>query len=400
MLEGISKKSAVDEISRTVLYLLRGGESGRDVIDLSELLNTKLEKNILDNFDGNISKDEYEELIFRIFKDNELKIGNFYLSEIDSELEELLINQNIREKISINEKIIYKFNIPKEYEKNIKKYILWKYREIAKDYIGDIIYKKISDDMTKQDDLIKICKKEKFKINLLDIQNIINSQTKRYRRTVSDSEYIEQKSQAELAKKPRLGTAISRREKAGDEKRADSGTSAKEQIKQRQIKIVTDRFYKMKSRFIEKFCKTPKFEMIKNVVIDNKRHFIHRSIYGGREVYVTTISEQQDIENVIIEFKRLVRGKKKTEVIDVNEIKNLIESPNGATKFTRRLKLLSDILSFNNFQELVWFLGNFMTEYNNIPKKSAEYIKENFREHVENVDKTLLAYTIKRSIKL
>ena len=40
-----------------------------------------------------------------------------------------------------------------------------------------------------------------------------------------------------------------------------------------------------------------------------------------------------------------------------------------------------------------------MTEYNNIPKKSAIFIKENFRNYVENIDKSLLTYTIKKSLK-
>ncbi len=393
----ITKRDAFEEISKTLLYLLREGEIGDEGIDISNLLNNKLEKDILSNFEGRISKNEYEELIFRIFKAKDVKIGEFHLADIDAELKELQINQNIKGKKLINEKIKIKFNIPEEQEKNIRKYILFQYKDIASDYLRVIIHKKISEGMDDEEELLKVGKKEKFKINVEDIKNIVNTQLRKYQESIVKSDRLAQKFRKVTTKKPRIGTAIKRKQLTSKEKKAEP--DLQNAIKQRQIKTITDRFTKMKARFIEKYCRIPKFNLIENFTLEDKRHLTHRSVYGGREIFVKTITDQQDVENVIVEFKRMIMGKKVTEILDINDIKKLIESPKGFAIFTNKLKLISSVLNFSNFQESIWFLGGFMTEYNNIPKKSAKFIKENFKDYVENIDKSLLTHTIKKSLK-
>jgi hypothetical protein len=156
----------------------------------------------------------------------------------------------------------------------------------------------------------------------------------------------------------------------------------------------------MKIRFIEKYCRPPKFDLIKNVVKDNKMHFLHRAVYGGREIHFLSISSGGEVENVIIEFRKMIMGQKRSDTIDINEMKNMWEKPDGSSIFAKRLKSLNSVLEFSSFQEVIWFLYNSMTEQNHIPKKSAKFIKDNFKNYVEEIEKTLTEQTVQNSLQL
>ncbi|NVM04751.1 MAG: hypothetical protein HWN67_20695 [Candidatus Helarchaeota archaeon] len=374
----ITKKEAVDEIGKTVLFFLRERDKGKEDIDIYDFLDNKLEKSIIENFDGTISKDEYEELIFKIFEVKEIKIGNFYFKDIDSFLEDLVLKHNVRNKSKIIEKIKDEFSVSPEQINKIKKYILMKYRDIASDYLRKIFSRKISEGIVDNEKLIKIGKKEGFKINSEHIENIV----------------IEQKRRFLSKEEPGLKTKDYKKRKY-----TDKGVGEKERLRQRRIKSYIERLNVMKERFIEKYCKAPKFDLIENKIVEGKRNFLHKSTFGGREIYVRSISNEGEIENIIIEFKRMIHGEKKYAKIDIIEIRNILNSPNGLNTFTRKLKSLNSILGFSNFQELVWFFGNFMTEVNYIPKKTARFLKENFRDYVEELDKSLFEYTIHKSFK-
>ena len=368
----ITKKEAVDEINKTVLFLLRERDKGKGEIDISEFLDNKLEKNIIENFDRTISKDEYEELIFKIFKGKDIKIGKFDFKDINSFLEDLILKQNFRDKNKIIEKINDRFNIQQEQVNRIKKYILSRYRYIASDYLKGIFFRELSEGTINDEELLKIGKKERFKVNSEDIKNIIIVQKRKYQ-SEQKLKFIE--------------------------KDKDKISDIEDELHQRRIKSFSERLIKMKTRFIDKYCKTPKFDLIENNVIEGKRNFLHKCLYGGTEIYVRSISEQGEIENVIIEFKRMVKGEKKTAKLDIYKIRSILEEPDGLKTFTQKLKGLNFVLNFPNFQEVVWFLGNFMTEQNYIPQKTAQFLKENFKDHVEKLDETLFKYTIQKSSK-
>lgn len=368
----ITKKEAVDEINKTVLFLLRERDKGKEEIDISDFLDNKLEKNIIENFDRTISKDEYEELIFKIFKGKDIKIGKFDFKDINSFLENLILKQNFRDKNKIIEKINDKFNIQKEQVNRIKKYILRKYRYIASDYLKGIFFRKLAEGIIDDEELLKIGKKERFKINSEDIKNII----------------IVQKRKHQSGQKLKF-----------KEKGKDKISDVEDELHQRRIKSFSERLIKMKKRFIDKYCKTVKFDLIEDNVIEGKGNFLHKCLYGGTEIYVRSIFEQEQIENVIIEFKRMVKGEKKTAKLDIYKIRNILEKPDGLKTFTQKLKGLNFVLNFPNFQEIVWFLGNFMTEQNYIPQKTAQFLRENFKDHVEKLDESLFKYIIQKSSK-
>jgi len=368
----ITKKEAVDEINKTVLFLLRERDKGKEEIDISDFLDNKLEKNIIENFDRTISKDEYEELIFKIFKGKDIKIGKFDFKDINSFLENLILKQNFRDKNKIIEKINDKFNIQKEQVNRIKKYILRKYRYIASDYLKGIFFRKLAEGIIDDEELLKIGKKARFKINSEDIKNII----------------IVQKRKHQSGQKLKF-----------KEKGKDKISDVEDELHQRRIKSFSERLIKMKKRFIDKYCKTVKFDLIEDNVIEGKGNFLHKCLYGGTEIYVRSIFEKEQIENVIIEFKRMVKGEKKTTKLDIYKIRNILEEPDGLKTFTQKLKGLNFVLNFPNFQEIVWFLGNFMTEQNYIPQKTAQFLKENFKDHVEKLDESLFKYTIQKSSK-
>ena len=368
----ITKKEAVDEINKTVLFLLRERDKGKEEIDISDFLDNKLEKNIIENFDRTISKDEYEELIFKIFKGKDIKIGKFDFKDINSFLENLILKQNFRDKNKIIEKINDKFNIQKEQVNRIKKYILRKYRYIASDYLKGIFFRKLAEGIIDDEELLKIGKKERFKINSEDIKNII----------------IVQKRKHQSGQKLKF-----------KEKGKDKISDVEDELHQRRIKSFSERLIKMKKRFIDKYCKTVKFDLIEDNVIEGKGNFLHKCLYGGTEIYVRSIFEKEQIENVIIEFKRMIKGEKKTTKLDIYKIRNILEEPDGLKTFTQKLKGLNFVLNFPSFQEIVWFLGNFMTEQNYIPQKTAQFLKENFKDHVEKLDESLFKYTIQKSSK-
>jgi hypothetical protein len=351
-----TKREAIDEIRRTMLYIISQRNKGKDYIDVSDLLDTKLEKNILDNFNGVLSKEEYERLIFKIFQNEDIQFDKFNLKEINNLLEDLILKQQIRERNKIIDEIKYKFNVPSERINILKKYTLWKYRNVAINHLNKIIFNSLSKGITDEDELVKIIKKEGF------------------RPEVEPKETIKAKS---------VKTDIE-----------------KYDAKQKQVKSVTDRLMKMKIRFIEKYCRPPKFDLIKNVVKDNKMHFLHRAVYGGREIHFLSISSGGEVENVIIEFRKMIMGQKRSDTIDINEMKNMWEKPDGSSIFAKRLKSLNSVLEFSSFQEVLWFLCNSMTEQNHIPKKSAKFIKDNFKNYVEEIEKTLTEQTVQKSLQL
>lgn len=370
----IEKKEALDEISRSLIHIINEGQKGNTIIKTCDLLDTLLEQDILNNFDVTILREEYEDLLFRIFKWKKVKFGEYTCDEVDTFMNELMNTQKITEKNKIFESVIDKFNISSDYINSIRKYVLWKYKEIAYDFIDNVIITNLLAGKTNVDELIEIAKSEGFKISDDDIKNIVEPILKKYQKNV-------------------MPNGISRMPgEIGD-------TGVDDRLIQQQIKTLTDRLMKMKARFVDKYCKSPRFNNVDKKEIEGKRYYLFRCIHLGMEILVHSLIDGNEVENVVIEFKRMIKGTKKGIKIDINEIKEIVASPKGIKQFTQRLKTFNSLLQLANFQEVIFFMGNFFTEQNKIPKKTAKYIKENFRDHVENLDKSLFEYTLQKTIK-
>ena len=367
----IKEKEAFNDISRTLIHIINEGEKGNTIIKPCDLLDTRLELDILDNFDVTIPREEYEDLLFRIFKRKSVRFGEHTCEEVDTFMNELMTEQKVREKNKIFESVIDKFDIPSDYINSVRKYVLWKYNEIAYDSISNVIIKNLRDGKTNIDDLIEIAKNEGFKISDDYIKNIVKPILKKYRRNV-------------------MANGM-----AGEI--GDAGVN--ERLIQQQIKTLTERMTKMKIRFVDRYCKSPRFKNVDKKEIEKKRYYLFKCIHLGMEILVHSLIDGNEVENVVIEFKRMIKGSKRGIKIDINEIKEIMAAPNGIKKFMQRLKTFNSLLQLANFQEVIFFMGNFFTEQNKIPKKTAKYIKENLRDHVEKLDKSLFEYTLQKSIK-
>ena len=368
------KKEALDEISRTLIHIINEGEKGNTIIKTCDMLDTHIGQDILDNFDVTIPREEYEDLLFRIFKWKKVKFGEYTCDEVDTFMNELMNTRKIKEKNKIFESVIDKFSVSSDYINSIRKYVLWKYKEIAYDFIGNVIITNLQAGKTNVDELIEIAKSEGFKISDDDIKNIVEPILKKYQKNV-------------------MPNVISRTPgEIGD-------TGVDERLIQKQIKTLTDRLMKMKARFVDRYCKSPKFINVDKKESEGKRYYLFRCIHLGMEILVHSLIDDNDVENVVIEFKRMIKGSKKGIKIDINEIKEIVASPKGIKQFMQRLKTYNSLLQLANFQEVIYFMGNFFTEQNKIPKKTAKYIKKNFRDHVEKLDKSLFEYTLQKTIK-
>ena len=369
------KIEALDEIGKTILYVIKENEKGNDIIKAWGLLDTELEQNILKNFKGNILLSEYEDLLFRIFKWKGISFGEHSFDDIDSLLNDLMLKQKIREKNKIFESIIDELNVPSNNINSIRKYVLWKYKDIATDYLGLQIIKNIQEGKIDTDELLEIAKGDGFKVADEEIKDIINVIKEKYQKSSQKGRTIE-----------------------GVSKESDE-FGVKSRLIEQQIKNLKDRLQKMKSRYVDKYCKPPKFTVMESKEVEGKRYFLFRCIHLGMEILVHSLLDGTNVENVIIEYKRMIKGSKKGIKIDINELKEIMKSPDGVRSFTQRLKSYNSILQLANFQEVIWFTGNFATEQNKIPKKTAEYIRDNFRNYVEMLDNSLFEYTLQKSIK-
>ena len=62
-----SRDLVLKEITDTVKYLLLKKAQGTETVELEDLLDKKLEQNILVNFEGLISIPEYENVVKKLF---------------------------------------------------------------------------------------------------------------------------------------------------------------------------------------------------------------------------------------------------------------------------------------------------------------------------------------------
>ncbi|MFC1558630.1 hypothetical protein ACFL40_04665 [candidate division KSB1 bacterium] len=367
----IAKKEVLDEISRTLIHIINEDRKGNTIIKICDLLDAGIEQDIFDNFDVTIAREEYEDLLFRIFKWKSVKFGEYTCDEVDTFMNELMNSQKIREKNKIFENVIDKFSVTSDYINSIRKYVLWKYKEIALDLLRNIIITNLNDGKTNVDELIEIAKNEGFKISDDDIKNMAEPMLKKYKKSIKPNGIPGE---------------------IGD-------TGINDRVIQQKIKTLTERMTKMKARFVDRYCKSPRFKNVNKKEIEGKKYSLFKCIHLGMEILVHSLIDGIEIENVVIEFRRMIKGSKKGIKIDVNEIKEIMAAPSGIKQLMQRLKTFNSLLQLSNFQEVIFFMGNFFTEQNKIPKKTAKYIKENFRDHVEKLDKSLFEYTIQKSIK-
>ena len=116
----IEKKEALDEISRSLIHIINEGQKGNTIIKTCDLLDTRLEQDILNNFDVTILREEYEDLLFRIFKWKKVKFGEYRCDEVDNFMNELMNTQKITEKNKIFESVIDKFSVSSDYINSIR----------------------------------------------------------------------------------------------------------------------------------------------------------------------------------------------------------------------------------------------------------------------------------------
>jgi len=370
-----TKDYALQEIRKTLGFLYKEKLNHHESIELNDLLNKKLERKILNNFKGVIIASDYENIVYQYFGEKQkstVDLANFDLAQ---ELKNGIFGFNIRNKNALLNYFLDIYSIPTDSISTLREMIDRLYNRVTSEYLGNLIFEKIEQGVTNKKNLLEIARREGFDLNTPVLSRIIQYQV--------DKAGAEKKSRLQLRRQQR---------RSPEKATADKPSEAKSLYKERMQKSLWNRIVKWRSDFVNSNCRLIKFEMIDNIAKDGKRIFIHRANYRGSEILIQSIVSKGEIENVSLAIRKTVKGKKLGNEITMENLLDVIQKPKGV----KIIRVITNILGFENLQEEVWFLGNIFGEKSGIPQKSLEYIQEKFIPVIRDIDSKLMNITLQK----
>ena len=375
----------VKEITDTVRYLMRKNSEGAESIGLEELLDKKLEQNIILNFEGQISIPEYEQIVTRMFQEDAGESTKNKSEEmrrlIEDETESLMRRQRIRDVDDLKMRIFRKLKVSSETEDMAKKAILNRYSQVAQKIIFDVIGNWMDNGVTDDSKLLRAIKLERFALDPKRFTELLTA-GKRWYRNKTDG-----------GGDPAGGMAGKREQRqAAPEEPGES----EEASRQKRDKLVREKIQKKKERFIEKFVRPIRFQLIENRDIDGYRHLGYRGIIMGKDMQIRAVSKNNKVEEMKIVFNRLMRGQKRILELDVIELKFLREGPQGMRGFIRKLQEVLDFWGQPSLQELLWFIMYGLTDKNGIHSSVVSFLRQNVLDFFTELDETLDLYALNK----
>ncbi len=393
-----SRDMVIKEITDTVRFIMRRNSEGMGAIGLEELLDKKLEQNIIQNFEGQISVPEYEQIVTRMFQEEgketeaddsggilreieaEAEQGDFerLRREIEAETEMLLRKQHVRDVEDVKMRVFRKLRIKTENEELARKAILDRYMNTAREIIFDVISDWMDKGVTDDTKLLRAIKLQRFAIEPKKFTEFLAAGKRQYR------------SRKEGGDRPAAG-------KMDQAVASDGSGETDDEARQQRERIARDKMHKKKERFIEKFVKPIRFQLIENRDAGGGiRHLGYRGIIMGKDMQVKAISRQNKVEELKIVFNRLMRGQKRIFELDINDLKFLREGPQGMRGFVRKLQDVLDFWGQPSLQELLWFIMFGLTEKNGIHTSVVRFIRDNIFKYFSELDDTLNQYALNK----
>jgi len=383
----VKKENVLDEIRTTVRFLLKEREKGREQFNDQDFLDADLERNILYNFDGIISRKEYEEVILEFFGKEVIKEGKLPVNEIEKETEVLMLKYRIRTKeLLVNRIAGAMTENPEEWDR-IKTIIENKYttvmENLAQKRINDLMYSA----EIKQKTLKSILEREGISVPDNFLSELMLKRINHLKRR-------------QRVKAPESSVNVVRRERLFQQRRAAPQkapvSAGQSMVRKRYMKAFQKKGMLRKKDFLETNCLSFKFALDKNYTEDGQRIFIHSSKFKGTNISVKSISEESKIANVLITFTN-PDSKNKEFILDLHSVIELINSDLNA-EVQKILKVVNTIMEFPNFQELLWFLSHILSERCKLPLRTSEFLQKKFLTYVKNLDATISKYIIEKAL--
>jgi len=385
----LKKDKALNELRTTIKFLIKEREQGREQFEDDVFFDEELERNILYNFDGILTRSEYEEVILEFFGSKIIKTGKLPVREIERETEELILKYRIRTKDILFNRIAEAITDEPNERKEIYGIIENKYDEVmeklAKQRVQELMYTPEIREKTLKSILVRegIAVPDDFLSDLMKKRAV---QLKRRQRVKAPEKSVN------LIKRERQFQQ--RRRVIQQEKSVSSGETL---VRKRYMKAFKKKEMLRKKEFLESNCISFKFSLDNNFNENGKRVFIHSSKFRNKNISVKTISEEGQIFNVVITFKNPDSKTNKEFVLDISTIIELLNAENTG-EVQKLLKSVNNIMEFSNFQELLWFLSHILSERCKLPIRTSEYLNEEFIGYVKDLDSKISKYLIEKAI--
>ena len=384
------KKPIFNEIKNTIRFLMRERAKGKEDFEVKDFFNDSLQENIIRNFDGKITRAEYESVIMEMFGLKKIsKDKDLTKSKLEGEIEEIIVKYKIKTKRIIIQKMVETLSDGYYDFKQIAEIVEGKYNDVVSDIIRNRLKNFPKNRLPDLKKFTGIFKKENYEVNEGLIKKV----------------YDEFKSPEKAPEK----TALEVLEEKIDEpvikeasKRTGKSSAAEEMEELRKQKILEQfelRTKNRKQRFINLYCKTWKFTYKGEEVEEDKSYLVYTGSFQGRFGYLKIYKPQNKIENILVHFSYEMKKKRYSILIDIFEFNGLKASHQEKQYIQSRVKSLATFFGFSNFYEALWFLAEILTREHNVPKYIYDYLEENLLNYLNELDETLTKFLAMKALK-
>ncbi|MFC1725127.1 hypothetical protein ACFL4T_05845 [candidate division KSB1 bacterium] len=370
---------------------MRERAKGKENFEVKDFFNDSLQENIINNFDGKISRAEYESVIMEMFGLKKIsKDKDLTKAKLEGEIEEIIVKYKIKTKRIIIQKMVETLSDGSYDFKQIAEIVENKYTEVVSDIVRSRLRNFPKNRLPDIKKFTGIFKKENYEISEGLIKKVYNE--------VKSSDSTAEKTVIEAPEEVVVDEPIIKEAS----QRTGKSSAAEEMEDIRKQKILDQfelRTKNRKLRFINLYCKSWKFASKGEEVEGDKSYLVYSGSFQGRFGYLKVYKPQNKIENILIHFSYEMKKKRYSILIDMVEFNNLRETHQEKQYIQSRVKSLATFFGFSNFYEALWFLTEILTREHNVPKYIFDYLEENIINYLNELDATLTKFLAMKAIK-
>jgi hypothetical protein len=384
----VTKDSALDEVRKTVTFLLLESRKGREEIELDFLLNNNVENNIIRNFGGMLNQDEYEEIVRELFeKGDDLYMGDVNPQDVIETTMQLMNDKQYRNSDTLLKKILSDFSVAPDDRQAVSDIVTKAFQAKADEDMKALLARGIQNGVTDDKALARQAKALGYDLPPAEILKEIKTQ----RRVMREQESQHMKSQLLQRRQRRPGPAV--------EETKGASSAARKIFLERRKKSIAESLLQNKARFIQTNCDNVEFSMLENMAKDDKRIFLHRAVSKGVEIFVQTIAGRGAIDNVLVELRKTAAGRRQRLRLDAADMDKNASSPEGLKLFSLQLQQVLKLMELQNIQEVLWYLSNALLQKHGLPMKGAEYLRDHLIVHMKELDRTLHQHSVAKAME-
>jgi len=293
-------------------------------------------------------------------------------------VEEAMVRGGCRTLHDVNTAVVNHFELSPKNMRQVKPILQKSYDTMVQRIVGAIVLNCIKEGREDLKTINAIVRKERYSVDDSVIIEIMREQKKAHREAVSqrakDRIQAQKDAQGNLTDDPEKRQAALELYK--DKLRASVNVTLSKQ-KEKHVSNILTRF---------------RLEYLREIEQDEKRVMIHRGNYRSREVFLKTVYEDEDsenVENVVLLFRRVSGTKKLTLSFDLEKIHTKWAGEDGFAACKKNLLTLNKVLDFKDFQSLIWFLGLILENADDIPSQVIKLMEERFYPYIRQVEHEL-----------